>query len=119
MTGRIGGSFVDQAWAILTPADARAQVQRTRQEAAQFRYKYGYEINPEALAKRMANINQVYTQKAGMRPLGIAMILIGPDDERGSQVFKIDPAGYYTGYHATSAGQKQTEATNFVSAFVA
>jgi len=95
-------------------ADARAQVQRTRSEAASFRYKYGYEITPDALAKRMANINQVYTQRAGMRPLGISMILIGPDDERGPQIFKLDPAGYYVGFGATSAGQKQTEATNFL-----
>jgi 20S proteasome subunit alpha 1 len=43
------------------------------------------------------------------------MILIGPDDERGPQIFKLDPAGYFTGYKAVSAGQKQTEATNFVS----
>lgn len=42
------------------------------------------------------------------------MILIGPDDERGPQVFKLDPAGYFTGFKATAAGQKQTEATNFV-----
>lgn len=63
----------------------------------------------------MANINQVYTQRAGMRPLGISMILIGPDDERGPQVFMIDPAGFYVGYKAVASGQKQTEATNFVS----
>jgi 20S proteasome subunit alpha 1 len=43
------------------------------------------------------------------------MILIGPDDERGPQVFKLDPAGYFVGFKATAAGQKQTEATNFVS----
>ncbi|ORX33809.1 20S proteasome subunit alpha 1 [Kockovaella imperatae] len=95
-------------------ADARAQVQRTRSEAATFRYKFGYEITPAALAKRMANINQVYTQRAGMRPLGISMILIGVDEELGPQIFKLDPAGYFTGYKATASGQKQTEASNFL-----
>lgn len=40
------------------------------------------------------------------------MILIGEDDERGPQCFKLDPAGYYVGCRATAAGQKQTEATN-------
>jgi len=93
-------------------ADARAQVQRARAEAAEFRYKYGYEINPEALAKRMANINQVYTQRAAMRPLGISMILIGVDDETGAQCFKLDPAGHYDNFHATAAGQKHQEAMN-------
>lgn len=40
------------------------------------------------------------------------MILIGIDSEYGPQVFKLDPAGYFVGFHATAAGQKQQEAMN-------
>ena len=42
------------------------------------------------------------------------MILIGIDSETGPQVFKLDPAGYFVGFHATAAGQKQQEAMNFL-----
>ena len=42
----------------------------------------------------------------------VAMILIGIDPEFGPQCFKLDPAGYFVGFHATAAGQKQQEAMN-------
>ena len=42
------------------------------------------------------------------------MILISFDDEKGPQVYKTDPAGYYCGYKATSVGVKQTEANNYM-----
>jgi len=40
------------------------------------------------------------------------MILIGIDFELGPQIYKLDPAGYFVGFHATAAGQKQQEAMN-------
>lgn len=42
------------------------------------------------------------------------MIIVGIDRELGPQIFKLDPAGYYVGFHATASGQKQTEAINLL-----
>mmetsp|Transcript_21357 Transcript_21357/g.27604 ORF Transcript_21357/g.27604 Transcript_21357/m.27604 type:complete len:245 (+) Transcript_21357:49-783(+) len=94
-------------------ADARSEVQRLRYEAAEFRFKYGYEIPVHVLAKRIADISQVYTQEASTRALACVAILASVDDERGSQLFKVDPAGHYFPYKATASGAKEQEAMNW------
>jgi 20S proteasome subunit alpha 1 len=40
----------------------------------------------------------------------IATILMGIDDEKGPQIFKIDPAGRCEGFRGCTAGQKDQEA---------
>lgn len=74
-------------------ADSRSIVQDARHRAAEFRFKYGYEIPVDYLAQVLADKAQVHTQFARMRPLGVMTILVGIDDERGPQLYKIDPAG--------------------------
>ncbi|PRP85800.1 hypothetical protein PROFUN_05992 [Planoprotostelium fungivorum] len=95
-------------------ADAKSSIQRTRYEAAEFKYKFGYDIPVQFLAKRVADVAQIYTQHAYMRPLGVEMIFIGMDEELGPQVYKCDPAGSYVGYKATASGTKEQDAINFL-----
>ena len=42
------------------------------------------------------------------------MLLIGVDDEKGAQVFKVDPAGHYLPYKAVATGKGEPEAMNFL-----
>ncbi|KAJ6824028.1 proteasome subunit alpha type-6 [Iris pallida] len=95
-------------------ADARSLVHQARNEAAEFRFKWGYEMPVDVLAKWIADKSQIYTQHAYMRPLGVAAMILGIDDENGPQLFKCDPAGHFFGHKATSAGLKEQEAINFL-----
>ena len=44
----------------------------------------------------------------------LGMILVGIDEEKGPQLYKTDPAGYYCGFKGCSVGVKQTEANSFL-----
>lgn len=67
----------------------------------------------ETLIKRLADIAQVYTQNAEMRPLGVSVVLIA-HEEGQPLLFKTDPAGYYCGYKGCAVGVKAVEAQNYL-----
>jgi len=108
---------VTEKLALLTtgmPADCRTQATRLRHEAAEFKFQYGYAMPVASLAKRVGDICQVYTQKASLRALACVCIIAAVDDEKGPQLFKVDPAGHFFPYLATAAGSKESEAANFL-----
>jgi len=61
------------------------------------------------LARRLADVNQVYTQNAEMRPLGCSTIIVGLSRDGKPRAIRTDPAGYYTLMTACALGPKQQQ----------
>jgi 20S proteasome subunit alpha 1 len=87
-------------------------VRKAREMAAEFEHEAGYPIPVSYLSKKMADENQLHTQQAAKRSAAAVMILGAVDDEKGPQLFKVDPAGHYLGYRATASGSKEQDAVN-------
>ena len=62
----------------------------------------------------MADQCQQYTQYAGARPIGVALI-IGGIDVNGNSLFLTDPSGTYIPYNAVAIGADSDKVTEFLT----
>jgi len=93
--------------------DARSQVDDARFFSQSNKIVYDESVTVETVAKHMADQCQQYTQYAGARPIGVALI-IGGIDENGNSLFLTDPSGAYVPYHAVAIGAYSDKVTEFL-----
>ena len=93
--------------------DARIQVDNARVLAQSNRLIYDEPVDIEAIAKRIADMNQQYTQYAGVRPFGVSLIIAGVDGA-GPVVYLADPTGTYSGFHAIAIGQGSDQVNDYL-----
>jgi proteasome alpha subunit len=84
-------------------SDARILIDQARIYAQSNKLTYDEPIDVEVVTKRICDIQQMYTQHAGVRPFGVS-IIFGGVDKTGSRVFGTHPSGTYRGYKATALG---------------
>ncbi|MFQ6080554.1 MAG: archaeal proteasome endopeptidase complex subunit alpha [Candidatus Bathyarchaeia archaeon] len=83
--------------------DARILIDQARIYAQNNRLMYDEPIDVEVITKRIGDIKQLYTQRAGVRLFGVS-IIFGGVDKIGNRVFVTDPSGSYRGYKAVAVG---------------
>lgn len=84
-------------------SDARILIDQARIYAQSNRLTYDEPIDTEVVTKKICDIQQMYTQHAGVRPFGVS-IIFGGVDKTGTRVFGTHPSGTYRGYKATALG---------------
>ncbi len=84
-------------------SDARILIDQARIYAQSNKLTYDEPIDIEVVTKRICDIQQMYTQHAGVRPFGVSIIFAGVD-KTGTHVFGTHPSGTYRGYKATALG---------------
>jgi proteasome alpha subunit len=84
-------------------SDARILIDQARMYAQINRLTYDEPIDVEVLTKRIGDIEQLYTQHAGVRPFG-ASIIFGGVDKTGNRLFATDPSGSYRAYRTIVLG---------------
>lgn len=94
-------------------ADARILTDQARMQAAIFRLNYDEDPLIETLVRRICDLKQAYSQHAGVRPFGAALMFVGIDD-KGPQVFTTSPSGTYFSWVARAIGSRGDETQQFI-----
>jgi proteasome alpha subunit len=94
-------------------SDARILIDQARIYAQSNKLTYDEPIDIEVVTKRICDIQQMYTQHAGVRPFGVS-IIFGGVDKTGPRVFGTHPSGTYRGYKATALGAGRDTVLNIL-----
>ncbi len=94
--------------------DARIQVDNARVIAQSNRLVYDEPVEIESVAKKIADLNQQYTQYAGVRPFGVSLIIAGFHESSGPVVYLTDPTGAYLGFDAIAIGAGSDQVNEYL-----
>ncbi len=94
--------------------DARSQVDNARFFSQSNKLIYDEPVGVETVVKHLADQCQQFTQFAGVRPFGVALIIGGVNDDKKSQLFLSDPSGTYISYDAVAIGSGSEQVTEFL-----
>jgi len=93
--------------------DFRLLVSEARQIAVKYKLQYQEPIPTSQLVQKVASVMQEYTQKGGVRPFGVSLLVCGWTDDK-PYLFQCDPSGAYFAWKATAIGKNFVNGKTFL-----
>ncbi|KAG5379990.1 hypothetical protein IGI04_027832 [Brassica rapa subsp. trilocularis] len=93
--------------------DFRVLVRKSRKQAEQYNRLYKEPIPVTQLVRETATVMQEFTQSGGVRPFGVSLLVAGYDD-KGPQLYQVDPSGSYFSWKASAMGKNVSNAKTFL-----
>ncbi|GAV91657.1 Proteasome domain-containing protein [Cephalotus follicularis] len=93
--------------------DFRVLVRKSRKQAEQYHRLYKEPIPVTQLVRETAAVMQEFTQSGGVRPFGVSLLVAGFDD-KGPQLYQVDPSGSYFSWKASTKGENVSNAKAFL-----
>ncbi|KAG5444093.1 Proteasome subunit alpha type-7-like [Clonorchis sinensis] len=101
------------AFAGLT-ADARVLINRMRVECKSYKLTVEDPVSLEYIARYTAQVKQKYTQSNGRRPFGVAILIVGFNQDGTPHLYQSDPSGTHFEWLANAIGKGSKVAREFL-----
>ncbi|KLO10143.1 20S proteasome subunit [Schizopora paradoxa] len=94
--------------------DFRVIVSRARKSAQAYLKVYGEYPPTRVLTQEIATVMQEATQRGGVRPFGLSLLVAGWDAHRGPMLYQVDPSGSFWAWKASAIGKNMINAKTFL-----
>lgn len=86
-------------------ADARVLVNKTRLECQRYYLNMSEDAPVDYIAKYVAKVQQKFTHRGGVRPFGIATLIVGFKNNKDICIYQTEPSGIYAAWKAQAIGK--------------
>ncbi|CBQ69558.1 probable PRE8-20S proteasome subunit Y7 (alpha2) [Sporisorium reilianum SRZ2] len=94
--------------------DFRVLVAQARKAAQTYWKTFGEYPPTRVLVQEIATLMQQATQRGGVRPFGVSLLVAGFDSARGPSLYQVDPSGSFFMWKASAIGKNMQNAKTFL-----
>ncbi|KAL7711631.1 Proteasome subunit alpha type [Entamoeba marina] len=93
--------------------DSRVLVKKGRKESQKYWLEYMEDISCSVMTQKLAYLMQEYTQKGGVRPFGVSVLVAGYDGDI-PRLYQVDPSGSFWPWKASALGKNMSSVKTFL-----